>query len=142
VHTYLNGFSNRVGKVNEKEMDQDPTESEVSQKLASYTTPTLNLKDSPRGVGTKEAGIELKNPQRIIDREDDYRKRRLNKIIFPNRNYVVTMGHMNPNVVVRNHATIRQKEAFKMEKDEPLRLIVKKHKQHEKKARKSFGRMS
>jgi len=31
--------------VNEKEMDQDPTKIEVSQKLALYTTTKLNLKD-------------------------------------------------------------------------------------------------
>jgi splicing factor 3B subunit 1 len=69
--------------------------------LASYTTPTLNLKDSPRGVGTKEDGIRLKNPQHIIDREDDYRKRRLNKIIFPDRRDVVSMGNTTPDVVIR-----------------------------------------
>jgi splicing factor 3B subunit 1 len=81
--------SNRFGgyecfmTVNEKEMDQDPTEREVSQKLASYTMPKLNLKDLPRGVGKEEDGIGLKKPQWIIDREDDYRKRRLNIIISP-----------------------------------------------------------
>jgi splicing factor 3B subunit 1 len=64
--------------VKEKETDQDPTEREVSQKLALYTMPKLNLKDFPRGVGEKEDGVGLKKPQQIIDREDDYRKRRLN----------------------------------------------------------------
>jgi hypothetical protein len=43
--------------VKEKEIDQDPTESEVAQKLTSYMTPQL----------------------KITDRKDDYRKRRLTK---------------------------------------------------------------
>jgi hypothetical protein len=64
--------------VKEKETDQDPTEREVSQKLASYTTPKLNLKNFPKAIGEKEDGVVLKQPQQSIAREDDYRKRRLN----------------------------------------------------------------
>jgi hypothetical protein len=69
--------------VNEKEMDKDPTEREVSHKLASYTMPKWNLKDLPRGVGEEENGIELKKNQWIIDREDNYRKKRLKKLFHP-----------------------------------------------------------
>jgi hypothetical protein len=54
--------------VKEKEMDQDPTESEVSQKLTSYTTPQLNQKTWPKYVGGKEEVVGLKKPQHYRQR--------------------------------------------------------------------------
>jgi splicing factor 3B subunit 1 len=69
--------------------------------LASYTVPKLNLKDLPRGVGKEEDGIGLKKSQWIIDKEDDYRKRRLNRIISPNRRNVFSRGNTTPDVVIQ-----------------------------------------
>jgi splicing factor 3B subunit 1 len=58
-------------------MDHDPTKSEISQKLTSYMTPQWNRKMWPKDIGEKEEVVNLKQPQRIIDREENYRKRRL-----------------------------------------------------------------
>jgi splicing factor 3B subunit 1 len=58
------------------------------------------LKDLPRGVGEEEDGIRLKKPQQIIDREYDYKKRRLNKIISPNRSDDFSMGNTTPDVSI------------------------------------------
>jgi hypothetical protein len=66
--------------VNEKEMDQDHTEREVTWKLASYTMPKLTLKDLLRGIGEEEDDIKLKKPQQIVNKEEDYMKRRLKKL--------------------------------------------------------------
>jgi hypothetical protein len=99
VNLYVdcNRLSKRFGgykcfmTINDKEMDQDPTEREVSHKLALYTTTKLNLKDLPRGIGEEEDGIRLKKPH----------QRRLKKIIFPSRSEVFFMGNMTPDVVVQ-----------------------------------------
>jgi splicing factor 3B subunit 1 len=106
LYTKLNGLSNRFGGyecfmiVNEKESDQIPLKEKLP-KLASYTVPKLNLKDLPRGIGKEEDGIGLKKSQQIIDKEDDYRKRRLNRIISPNRRNVFSRGNRTLDVVVQ-----------------------------------------
>jgi hypothetical protein len=68
--------------------------------LASYTIPKLMMKDFPRGIVKEDNGIELKKPQHIIDREDDYRTRKLNIIIHPDINNSLAMGNMTLNDIV------------------------------------------
>lgn len=113
--------------VNEEEDEQDPTEREVARKLASYTAPKSVLLDLPRGSESTEDDFGFKKPQRIIDREDDYRKRRLNRIISPERNDAFAMGEKTPDASVRTYADVMREEALKREKEETLRLISKKH---------------
>jgi hypothetical protein len=86
-------------KVKEKEMDQDPIEREVVQKLASYTNPKLNLKNFPKARGKKEDGVILRKPQQSLTREDDYRKRRLNNY-FSSEMWCFPLGNMTPDIVV------------------------------------------
>jgi len=50
------------------------------------------LKDLSIGVGKEEDDFKLKKPQCVINKEYDYRKRRLNKMISPNINDAFTMG--------------------------------------------------
>ena len=61
--------------VKEKEMDQDPTESEAAWKLTSDMIPQLNQKMWPKYVGGKEEVVSIK---KIIDKKYDYRRRWLN----------------------------------------------------------------
>lgn len=65
-------------------------------------------------------------PSRIIDREDDYRKRRLNRIISPERVDPFALGEKTPDPSVRTYADIMREEAHKREKEETLRVIAKK----------------
>jgi len=65
--------------------------------------PKLNLNDLPRGIGEEEDSIWLKKPQWIIDREENYMKRRLNKIIFPDRNNDFSMGNMTPDAIIQTY---------------------------------------
>jgi splicing factor 3B subunit 1 len=65
-------------------------------------------------------------PSRIIDREDDYRKRRLNRIISPERVDPFALGDKTPDPSVRTYADIMREEAHKREKEETLRVIAKK----------------
>jgi len=63
--------------------------------------PKLNLKDLPRGVGKEEDGFGLKKSQWIIDKEGNYRNRRLNRIISPDRRNVFARGNTTPDVVIQ-----------------------------------------
>lgn len=112
--------------VNEEEDEQDPTEREVARKLASYTAPKSVLSDVPKS-GSGDDDFGFKKPQKIIDREDDYRKRRLNRIISPDRNDAFAMGEKTPDASVRTYADVMREEAVKRDKEETLRLIAKKH---------------
>ncbi|KAI7990537.1 Splicing factor 3B subunit 1 [Camellia lanceoleosa] len=64
--------------VNDEEENFDAMDSEVARKLASYTAPKSILKDMPRVVDEDES-MGFKQPSRIINREDEYRRRRLNQ---------------------------------------------------------------
>ncbi|MCO5608132.1 hypothetical protein L7F22_062338 [Adiantum nelumboides] len=121
--------------VNEEEDEQDPTEREFARKLASYTAPKYVLNEVPKGESA-DNDLVFKKPQKIIDREDDYRKRRLNRIISPERNDAFAMGEKTPDASVRTYADVMREEAVKREKEETLRLIAKKQQEEaEKKVR-------
>ena len=56
-------------------------------KMAGYTAPRSLMDDVPRGeVAAGDAEGSFARAGRIIDREDDYRKRRLNRQLSPARN--------------------------------------------------------
>ncbi|KAG9444264.1 hypothetical protein H6P81_015604 [Aristolochia fimbriata] len=115
--------------VNEDEEDQDAGEREVARRLASYTAPKSVMKELPRGMEDEDVGF--KKPSKIIDREDEYRQRRLNRIISPERNDPFAMGEKTPDVNVRTYADIMKEEALKREKEETLRAIAMKKKEEE-----------
>ncbi|KAK3414130.1 hypothetical protein EUGRSUZ_I02637 [Eucalyptus grandis] len=123
--------------VNEEEDNLEGMDSEVARKLASYTAPKSLLKEMPRGSGEEDdAGMAgFKKPQRIIDREDDYRKRRLNRVISPDRHDAFAAGDKTPDVSVRTYADVMREEALKREREETLRLISKKKKEEEEAAK-------
>ncbi|KAK9125075.1 hypothetical protein Scep_013921 [Stephania cephalantha] len=131
--TRFDGYERSIA-VNEDDDVPDAGESEVARKLASYTAPKSVLKEMPRGVGEDDNGGDLggfKKPQKIIDREDDYRRRRLNRMISPDRNDAFAMGDKTPDVSVRTYADVMKEEALKREKEETLREIAKKKKEEE-----------
>lgn len=109
--------------------DADAMDNEVARKLASYTAPKSLLKEMP-GVGG-DADDGFRKPQRIIDREDDYRRRRLNRVISPERHDAFAMGDKTPDVNVRTYADVMREEALKREKEDTLRAIAKKKKDEE-----------
>ncbi|XXG52688.1 hypothetical protein AAC387_Pa03g0947 [Persea americana] len=118
--------------VNEDEEDQDVGEREVARRLASYTAPKSVMKDLPRGMGGGEDDdLGFKKPQKIIDREDDYRRRRLNQIISPERHDAFT--DKTPDPSARTYADVMKEEALKRQKEELLREIGKKKKEEEEK---------
>ncbi|KAK4766344.1 hypothetical protein SAY87_007986 [Trapa incisa] len=117
--------------VNEDEDAMDQMDSEVARKLASYTAPKSLLKEVPRTGEEDDGEMGFKKPQRIIDREDDYRRRRLNRVISPDRHDAFAAGDKTPDVSVRSYADVMREEALKREKEETLRAIAKKKKEEE-----------
>ncbi|KAL3686845.1 hypothetical protein R1sor_013154 [Riccia sorocarpa] len=118
--------------VNEEEDEerQDALERVVVKRMASYTAPKSVLTDVPRGEATDEA-LGFRKPQRIIDREDDYRKRRLRRALSPERHDAFAAGSKTPDVSVRTYADVMREEMLKRETEETLRLIAKKRKTEE-----------
>ncbi|AES63475.1 splicing factor 3B subunit 1 [Medicago truncatula] len=74
---------------------------------------------------------EVVTSRRIIDREDDYRRRRLNQILSPDRHDAFAAGEKTPDPSVRSYADIMRDEALKREREETIRLISKKKKEEE-----------
>ncbi|KAF2320413.1 hypothetical protein GH714_027446 [Hevea brasiliensis] len=116
------------------EDDFEVGDNEVARKLASYTAPKSLLKEMPRGGDEMDDG-GFKKPSKIIDREDDYRRRRLNRVISPDRHDAFAAGEKTPDPSVRTYADVMREEALKREKEETLRAIAKKKKEEEEAAK-------
>ncbi|KAJ1424460.1 TOG domain [Sesbania bispinosa] len=119
---------------NEDEENLDTMDNEVARKLASYTAPKSLLKEMP-SAADNDADMGFRKPQRIIDREDDYRRRRLNQIISPERHDPFSAGEKTPDPSVRTYADVMREEALKREKEETLKAIAKKKKEEEEAAK-------
>lgn len=66
--------------------------------------------------------------RRIVDRESDYSKRRLNRIISPDRNDAFQMGDKTPDARVRTYADVMREAQLARERDNTLRNIEEKRK--------------
>ncbi|KAF2294141.1 hypothetical protein GH714_007833 [Hevea brasiliensis] len=119
--------------VNDEE-EFDVGDNEVARKLASYTAPKSLLKEMPRGADEMDDG-GFKKPSKIIDREDEYRRRRLNRVISPDRHDAFAAGEKTPDPSVRTYADVMREEALKREKEETLKAIAKKKKEEEEAAK-------
>ncbi|XP_020083110.1 splicing factor 3B subunit 1 [Ananas comosus] len=112
---------------------------DLARRMASFTGPK-SLHDVPRGAGAgADADAEddsgFKKPQRIIDREDDYRRRRLQRIISPDRNDPFASGEATPDPSVRTYADVMREQALQRQKEEVLREIAKKKEEEKEKAK-------
>ncbi|CAI9088499.1 OLC1v1022835C1 [Oldenlandia corymbosa var. corymbosa] len=95
-------------------------DNEIARKLPCYTAPREYLDDIPPS-GKDDGDLGFKKPRRIIDREDDYRRRRLNRLISPER--VDPFLDKTPAPDARTYADIMKEEALKKHKEELLREI-------------------
>ena len=67
-------------------------------------------------------------PQRIVDREDQYRQRRLNRIISPARNDAYAMGDKTPGADVMTYADIMKAQQLQRDTDNTMKNIADKQK--------------
>ncbi|CAK8530312.1 unnamed protein product [Lathyrus sativus] len=117
---------------NEDEDNFEPVANEAPRRIASITGPKSHFIDMPSADNDEVGGgIGFGKPQRIIDREDDYRRRRLNQLLSPDRHDAFAAGEKTPDPSVRTYADIMREEALKREKEETLRAISKKKKEEE-----------
>ncbi|XP_055807079.1 uncharacterized protein LOC129875879 [Solanum dulcamara] len=112
--------------------DTFDTENEVARKMASFTAPKQFFKEVPRGAGEEDEPSGFNKPSKIIDREDDYRRRRLNRVISPERNDPFL--DKTPGPEVRTYADVMREEALKRQKEELMKEIAKKKKEEQEKA--------
>jgi splicing factor 3B subunit 1 len=68
---------------------------------------------------------------RIADREDEYRKRRLNRIISPDRADAFALGDKTPDARVRTYAEVMKEAQLQRERDNTLQNIAQKQKEAE-----------
>ncbi|CAL4890054.1 unnamed protein product [Urochloa decumbens] len=116
----------------EDDAAEDDTEAAnpAPRRLAAYTGHAIAAADLPRSAD--DDGLP-KRSQRIIDREDDYRRRRLNQIISPERHDPFASGEATPDPSVRTYADVMRDAALAKKKEDLLREIAKKKKEDEEK---------
>jgi splicing factor 3B subunit 1 len=68
----------------------------------------------------------LMQSRRIIDRESEYSKRRLDRIISPDRNDAFQMGDKTPDARVRTYADVMREAQLARERDNTMRNIAEK----------------
>ncbi|KAJ0985180.1 hypothetical protein J5N97_003536 [Dioscorea zingiberensis] len=112
------------------EADADPSGRVLARRMASYTGPS-SLSDVPR-ASEDEPGF--KRSQRIIDREDEYRRRRLQQVISPERHDAFAAGEATPDPSVRTYVDVMREQALKRQKEEVMREIAKKKEEEKSKA--------
>ncbi|KAF5193644.1 splicing factor 3B subunit, partial [Thalictrum thalictroides] len=127
----LKGYVNSI-PVNEIDDDvHDFGGSEVARKLASYIAPKLVFEEVCKGVedeeeGEDDIGLGYRKRERIIDREDEYKRRRYSREISPDRNDPFVLGDKTPDVLKSTYAEVMKEQILRREKEEILREIVKK----------------
>ncbi|KAJ4897290.1 hypothetical protein Rs2_24084 [Raphanus sativus] len=110
----------------------------VAQRLASYTAPKSILNDLARlqDDDDDEDGGGFKPRQTIAEREGEYRNRRLNRVLSPDRVDPFAMGEKTPDPSVRTYSDHMRETAVQREREETLRLVAKKKKEAEEEASK------
>lgn len=71
-------------------------------------------------------GLGFQKPSSIYEREDEYRRRRLHRIISPDRNDAFAMGDKTPDARVRSYADIMREQQLQREMDNTMRNIAEK----------------
>lgn len=75
---------------------------------------------------TSLGGLGFQKPASIYEREDDYRRRRLQRVLSPDRNDAFAMGDKTPDARVRTYADIMREQQLQRETDNTMRNIVEK----------------
>ena len=128
------------GYSTELPMDDDEEEDELSKKMAqqskrpaSYTAPkevyahlqSVDGDDTDPFAGRVES-------KRIIDREDDYNKRRLNRVLSPSRQDPFAKDNDAAGTEARSYTDVMKEAAFQREEQRILQQIAEKKKEAQK----------
>jgi splicing factor 3B subunit 1 len=86
--------------------------------------------DIPEPDPSGDDGLnEFDKAKSIYEREDDYRRRRLDRIISPVRNDAFAMGDKTPDARVRTYADIMKEQQLQREMENTMRNIANKKKE-------------
>jgi len=99
----------------------------VCSKLASYTAPAEIMEDVPVEDDGNVHGSFGTN-RRIVDRESDYSKRRLNRTLSPTRHDAFSMEGQAPDEHARSYADVMKETQLAQERENTLRNIELKKK--------------
>lgn len=127
-----NRFAGYDTSIPASEDDSEAAVNPAARRLASYTGHAVAAADIPRAA--EDDGLPKKS-QRIIDREDDYRRRRLARIISPERHDPFAAGEATPDPSVRTYADAMRENDLQKQKEQLLRDIAQKKKEEEEKAK-------
>ncbi|KAF2943011.1 hypothetical protein DAI22_02g034600 [Oryza sativa Japonica Group] len=122
-----NRFAGYDTSIPASEDDSEAAVNPAARRLASYTGHAVAAADIPRAA--EDDGLPKKS-QRIIDREDDYRRRRLARIISPERH--IPSPPATPDPSVRTYADAMRENDLQKQKEQLLRDIAQKKKEEEK----------
>ncbi|KAK0599797.1 hypothetical protein LWI29_008764 [Acer saccharum] len=115
----------------EDDANNDAMNSEVVRKL-SYTAPKNVYDNLPRGGADEHNSSGFLNSSRkIFDREDDYRRWRLNRVFSPDRHDAFAAGEKTPDPSVMTYADAMRQQALEREEEETLKAIAKKKEEEE-----------
>lgn len=120
-----NEYVSSIPANDDDDTNVDGMDSEVARRLASFTAPKSLLKEVPRADEDDNA-LGFRQPAKIIDREDDYRRRRLNRILSPDRHDAFAAGEKTPDPSVRTYKDVMREHELDKEKEETLKAIAKK----------------
>uniref|UniRef100_A0A1J3GT84 Splicing factor 3B subunit 1 n=1 Tax=Noccaea caerulescens TaxID=107243 RepID=A0A1J3GT84_NOCCA len=119
----------------EEDPNLDTTGSLVAQRLSSYTAPKSILNDVAR-PHTEDDDGGFKPRQSISEREGEYRNRRLNRILSPDRVDPFATGDKTPDPSVRTYNDHMRETATQRELEATKRLVAQKMKDDEEAAKK------
>ncbi|CAL5222736.1 g5143 [Coccomyxa viridis] len=124
----LSAYDRSIGVADADDV-MDEREQAVRSRLKTYTAPKSITSEIPLEEGSEEPAF--KRPGRITDREDDYRKRRLARMISPTRNDAFAMGDQTPDASVRTYADVMREQALARERDNTMQNIRDKQRREE-----------
>eukprot|EP00879_Flechtneria_rotunda_P007341 GHRR01007702.1.p1 GENE.GHRR01007702.1~~GHRR01007702.1.p1 ORF type:complete len:901 (+),score=370.22 GHRR01007702.1:192-2894(+) len=108
-----------IDEDDEDEPTMAPSAAQLHQLKYGAPDPDGDAEEEPSGF-TK--------PKRIVDREDDYKKRRLGRMLSPDRNDAFIMGDKTPDARVRTYADVMREQLLQREQANTIQNIIDKQK--------------
>ena len=125
----LYGGSGREGYSNVALDDEEPDQLDELERraMAARSSRPEVIGEQQEDQGEEMVpGLGFQKPRTIYEREDDYRRRRLQRVISPERNDPFAMGDKTPDGRVRTYADIMREQQLQREMDNTMRNIAEK----------------
>ena len=111
-----------------QELPDDQSGQVRTQAIWCFASPAFYVQVCQQTFANAIQDGSFGKPQRIVDREDQYRQRRLNRIISPARNDAYAMGDKTPGADVMTYADIMKAQQLQRDTDNTMKNIADKQK--------------